>query len=136
MSIWPASLSERCFETDVGVSGVRRKFSCGDFIHWHMVVIFCGVRSLWRHNLTSYSCFHTNVLVKFVDIIGMFFYTRYPYFMCCCTEYKLSALQVAISKENKLNDTTLQFITAKVSGGVLKQGSKTYSSLRQNNLQL
>jgi len=25
-----------------------------------------GVRSLWRHNLTSYSCFQTNLLAKFV----------------------------------------------------------------------
>jgi len=29
-----------------------------------------------------------------------------------------------------------QFITAKISGCTLKQGSKTYSSLRQSNLQL
>ena len=39
-----------------------------------------GVRSLWRHNLTSYSCFQTNVLWKLVDIIGIFFYTHSPYF--------------------------------------------------------
>jgi len=32
-----------------------------------------GVRRLWRHNLTSYSCFQTNVLPKFVDIICIFF---------------------------------------------------------------
>jgi len=25
-----------------------------------------GVRCLWRHNLTSYSCFQTKVLAKFV----------------------------------------------------------------------
>jgi len=31
---------------------------------WWFVV--CGVRSLWRHNSTSYSCFQTNVLAKFV----------------------------------------------------------------------
>jgi len=31
---------------------------------------------------------------------------------------------------------TQQFITAKISGCVLKQGSKTHSSLRQSNLQL
>ena len=39
-----------------------------------------GLRSLWSHNLTSYSCFQTNVLWKFVDIIGIFFYTHSPYF--------------------------------------------------------
>ena len=41
-----------------------------------------------------------------------------------------------ISEENKLNATTQQFITAKISGCVLKQRSKTNSSLRQRNLQL
>jgi len=56
--------------------------------------------------------------------------------MCHSTEYRLSALQVGISEENKLNTTTQQFITAKISGCALKQGSKTYSSLRQSNLQL
>jgi len=55
------------------------------------------------------------------------------YFMCYWTEYKLSALQVVISEENKLNATTQQFITAKISGCALKQGSKTHSSLRPSN---
>jgi len=32
-------------------------------IWWSFV---CGVRSLWRHNLTLYSCIQTNVLAKFV----------------------------------------------------------------------
>jgi len=53
-----------------------------------------------------------------------------------CTEYTLSALQVTISEENKLNATTQQFMIAKMSGWTLKQGSKTHSSLRQSNLQL
>jgi len=56
--------------------------------------------------------------------------------MCHSTEYKLSALQVRILEENKLNATTQQFITAKTSGCALKQGSKTQSSLRQSNLLL
>jgi len=56
--------------------------------------------------------------------------------MCYCTEYKLSALQVRISEENELNATTQQFITAKISGCALKQGSETHSSPRQSNLQL
>jgi len=55
--------------------------------------------------------------------------------MCHCTEYKSSALQVRLSEENKLNATMQQFITAKMAGCVLKQGSKTHSSTRQNNLQ-
>jgi len=58
------------------------------------------------------------------------------YFMCDCTEHELSALQVRISVENKLNASTQQFITAKISGCSLKQGSKAHSSLRLSNLQL
>ena len=49
---------------------------------------------------------------------------------------KLSAHQVRISEENKLKPTTQQFITAKLSGCALKQGSKTHSSMPQSNLQL
>jgi len=48
----------------------RVSFSC---IWWSFVF---GVRFLWRHNLTSYSCFQA----KFVDIIGIFFYMHSPYF--------------------------------------------------------
>ena len=89
--------------------------------HLYLVCSHCDV-TIWRYN----SCFQTNVLAKFVDIICIFFYTHPRYFMCHCTEYKLSALQVRISEENKLNATTQQFITAKISGCFLKQGSKTY----------
>ena len=45
-------------------------------------------------------------------------------------------LQIRISEKNKFKATTQQFITAKISGCVLKQGSETHSSLRQSNLQL
>jgi len=44
-------------------------------------------------------------------------------------------LQVRISEENKINATTQQFITAKMLTWVLKQTSKTHSSLCQSNLQ-
>ena len=74
-------------------------------------------------------------MAKFVDIICIFFYKHSPYLMCHCTEYKLSALHFRLSEENKLNATTQQFIIAKISGCVLKQGSKTHSSLSQSNLQ-
>ena len=80
-------------------SGVRRKFSWGGSfsgIWWSFVF---GVCCLWRHNLTSYSCFKTNVLAKFFEIICIFFYIHSPYFMCRCTEYKLLALQVRISEK-------------------------------------
>jgi len=56
--------------------------------------------------------------------------------MCHGTEYKLLAPQVRILEENTLNATTQQFITAKISGCTLKQGSETHSSMRQRNLQL
>jgi len=39
-------------------------------------------------------------------------------------------------EEITINATTQQFISAKISGCALRQGSKTQSSLRQNNLQL
>jgi len=56
-----------------------------------------------------------------------------PYFMCHCTDYKLSALQASISEVNTINATTQQFISAKISGCGLKQGRKTHSSLRPSN---
>jgi len=92
-------------------------FVVGDVTIWHRIYV------------------QSNVLAKFVDITCVFFHTHFPYFMCHCTENKLSALQVRISEENKLNAAT-QFITAKISGCPFKQGSKTHPSLRQSNLQL
>ena len=83
-----------------------------------------SVRYLWRHNLTSYSCFQTNVLAKSVDTISILFCTHSLYFLCHCTESKLSALHVRISEEKTLNATTQQFITAKISHCALKQGIK------------
>ena len=58
------------------------------------------------------------------------------YFMCHCTEYKLTALQVRISEENTVNATTQLFIIAKISNCAIKQGGKTHYSLNQRNLQL
>ena len=71
-----------------------------------------------------------------MDIICIFFYIHSPYFMCHYTECKLLALQVRLSEENKLNATTQQFITAKISGCALNEGSKTHSPMRQCKLQL
>ena len=67
----------------------------------------------------------------------IFLYIRASYFMCQCTEYKLLELQVRLSEENTY---TQRYDTAvrnckKISGGALKQGSKTHSSIRQSNLQ-
>jgi len=62
-------------------SGVRRKFSWGGVwlrvIWWSFVF---GVRCLWRHNLTSFPCFQTNVLAKFVDVIMHVFIHPLPLF--------------------------------------------------------
>jgi len=60
-------------------------------IWWSFVF---GVRSLWRHNLMSYSCFQTNVLAEFVDITGIFFY-RHSLVLCVIalnTNYQRSTL--------------------------------------------
>jgi len=111
-------------------------FHEGGFIQWQIVVI-----CIW--------------CVPFVtsqfDVIFMFRNQRFgevtwhnmhillhalPNFMCRCTEYEVSALQVRIADENTLNATTQQFITTKISCCALKQWSKTCSSLRQSNLQL
>ena len=55
-----------------------------------------GVRTLWRHNLMSYSCLQTNDLAKFVDIICIFFYTpAHPLILCVIalnTNYQRSKL--------------------------------------------
>jgi len=101
-----------------------------------MMVICIWCPLFVMSQLTSYSCFQTNVLAKFVDIICIFFYIHSPYFMCYCTEYKLLALEVRISEENTFNATIQQFITAKTSGCAWKQGSETHASVRQSNLQL
>ena len=39
-----------------------------------------GVRCLWRHNLTSFPCFQTNVLAKFLDITMHIFLHPLPLF--------------------------------------------------------
>jgi len=105
-----------------------QKTFMGSFIQWHVVVI-CIWCALF---VTSYSCFQTNVLAKFIDIICIFAYSSTR----TSLTYKVSALQVRISDEKKLNATAQQFITAEISGCALKQGNKTHSSLRQNNLPL
>jgi len=116
---------QETISSDVTKSDVRGKFSWDGVsfsgICWSFAF---GVRCLWRHNFTPYSCFQTNVSAKFVDILCIFFYMYSPWFMCHCSEYKLSALQVKISEENKLNATTQQFITAEIPGCALKQWSK------------
>jgi len=115
---------------------VRRKFHEGEGSFSGLLWSFeFGVRYLWRKNLKSYLYFQTNVFAKFVDTICVSFHTNSSYFMCYCTEYRLSVLQAGISEENKFNARTQQLITAKMSGLVIKQGSKTYASLSLTQLQ-
>ena len=98
-------------------------FYGGGLVQGHVVVIWCALFVTSQFNVIF--MFPNYVLAKFVDIICIFLYIHSPYLMCHCTEYKLSALQVGLSEKNKLNATTQQFITAKISGCVLKQGSET-----------
>ena len=111
-------------------------FHGGGLVQGHMVVICFWCALFVTSQFDVISCFQTNVLVKFVDIVYIFFYIHSPYYICRCTECELSALQVRLSGKNKLNVTTQQFITAKITGCALKQGNETHSSLRQSNLQL
>ena len=97
-------------------------------IRWSFV--FWCVLFVTSHS-TSYSCFQTMFWRVFVDIICIFFYTHYPYFMCHCTEYKLSALQVRISEETISNATTQQLITAKISGCAWKPIKHTHHCVRE-----
>ena len=68
---WPTKISYaqwKLHSTYAASSGVSRKFLWGEgFIQWHMMIILFRVPWLSRHNWTSYSCFQTNVLSKFVD---------------------------------------------------------------------
>ena len=118
-------------------SGLRRKFSWG-FIHWHMVAIYiwCAlfltsqVDVIFMFPNQSYReiCWHNmHILLHALPI----FYVSLHWIL-----YKVSALQVTISEENKLNATTQQLIIVNIWGYALKQGSKTHSSLRQSNVQL
>ena len=108
----------------------------GGFIQWPRVVIciWCalfvtsqfGVMVLFLNQRFGEVCWYN---------MHIFLYIHSPYFMCLCTEYKLLALQVRLSEENTPNATIQQFVTVKISGGALKQGSTTHSSIRQSNLQ-
>jgi len=63
----------------------------------------------------------------------IFLYIHFPCFMCHCTEDKLLGYRRKIHPT--LNATMQQFVTAKISGCALKQGSRTHSLIRQGNLQ-
>jgi len=120
LNTWLRACSSGAQERTSSLSGVRRKFSWGGLVQGHMVVIciLCAlfltsqfdVISMFPNQRLNDVCWH-NMLI---------FLHPLPYFMCRCTEYKLSALQIRISEKNKLNATTQKFITAKISGCALK----------------
>ena len=111
--------------------------------------VYKGVIMQWRMVVISIWC--TLFVTSQFDVIFIFpnqrfgevfchnmhiFLCALPLFICHGTGYKLSALQVMIGEENKHNATTQQFVTAKISGCPLKQGSETHLSLRQSNFKL
>jgi len=65
--------------------GVRRKFSWGGFVQWHIVVIFiwCGLFVTSQFDVVF--MFPSKVLATFVDTICIFFHAHSPYFICYCT---------------------------------------------------
>ena len=125
-----------------GSSSVRRNFSWGGFIQRRRVVIciWCAlfvtsqndVIVLFPNQRFGEVCWHNMHIFLYI----------HSYFMCQCTEYKLLELRTpnaTIRTPNATlrtpNATIQQFVTAKISGGALKQGSKAHSSIRQSNLQ-
>jgi len=108
----------------------------GGFIQWHMVLICIWCALLVTSQFDDIFMFSNQCFGEVCWLNLPILLLALLLFMCHCTEYKPSALQVRTSEETKLNATTQQFITAKISGWVLKQRSKTHSSLSQSNLQL
>jgi len=93
-------------------------------------------RCLWRHKMRSYSRFQINVTAKFVDT--MYFIltdTHFPYFMCHCIDYKLSAFQVRIPEQDALNATTEHSWLQKYEAAPWNMRVK-HSALRQRSSQL
>ena len=74
---------------------------------FHSVAIYnlCAL-CFWRHDLTSYWCFQTNVLVKFVDVVCISS-TRALLVLCQCTGYELLALQVGYGRRIQRYDTAV-----------------------------
>ena len=96
--------------------------------HLYLVCAVCNV-TIWRHFHVSKPTFWRSLFTWYV-----YFSTSTP-LLYASFHYELSALQVRLSVKNKLNATTQQFVTAKISGWALKQGTKTHSSMLQSNLQ-
>ena len=68
-----------------------------------------------------------------------YYSTRTLLTRCCtmyyCNEHKLSALHLGDRSKTQHSTLRQQFITEKISGSVLKQGSRTHSVLRQRSSQ-
>jgi len=98
-------------------------------VWWSLLL---DIRCSWRHNMT-YD--HICKPMFWRNLSAHTLLTRCT--MCHCHEHKLPALQVRRPEQNTtLNAKTEQFITVKMSGNALKQGSRTHSVLRQDSSQL
>jgi len=106
------------------------------FIQWHCVVL-----CIWRALFVT-SQFYVIVLFpnqRFGEVcwhnMHIFLYIHSPMLCVIALNIILLALQIRQSEESTPNATIQQYVTAKISGCTLKQGSTTHSSIRQNNLQ-
>ena len=100
--------------------------------HLYLVYALCDVTILrhihvskptaWR----SLTCWHMHILIHVLT----------PLILCVnALNINYQRSKLGYHRKIDLTATTQQFITAKISGCALKQGSKTQSSLRLSNLQ-
>ena len=114
-------------------SGVRRKFSWGCFIQWHMVVIFIWCALFVTSQFDVILMFPNQ---RFGEVCWHNMHIFLHPLILCVTALNINCQQSKLGYRRKINPTTQQFITAKITGCALKQGSKTHSSTRENNSKL
>jgi len=115
----------------LGHSQCSKKFAC-KFIPWYLHYVDKLTSKKYAKTI-NLLCAGNKLFVKYQAQGGELTPSPLAHGLA---EYQLSALQASISEENTINARTQQFITAKISGCALKQGSKTHSSLRQSNVPL
>ena len=97
--------------------------------HCYCIRAVCDVIT-WRHTFANQRfgevCWHNKHII--LHVLSL---------LVIAQRVKYSALQVRRPEPNTaINAKTEQFITAKISGNALKQGSRAHSVLRQRSLQL
>jgi len=75
----------------------------GGFIQWHMVVNCNWCARFVTSQFDVILCFQTNVLAKFVDITGIFFYT-YALILCVIALY-INYQRSKLDYRRKINST-------------------------------